>query len=151
MLLKNALYITPVVLIIGVGLYWYFKNSTKPIRYFSGNANQLAKENTYYRNVLYTTKHSQLTLMAVPIGTDIPKEIHKVDQIFVIVEGSGKALVDGSTVDLAPDTVLIVPARTEHTISNTGNTPLKLYTFYAPPQHPAGTIDKTREDESEHS
>ena len=31
-------------------------------------------------------------------------------------------------------------------IMNTGNTPLKLYSIYAPPQHPFGTVHETKED-----
>ena len=41
---------------------------------------------------------------------------------------------------------VIIPAGTWHNIVNTGNTPLKLYSIYAPPQHPFGTIHPTKTD-----
>jgi mannose-6-phosphate isomerase-like protein (cupin superfamily) len=39
----------------------------------------------------------------------------------------------------------MVPAGTYHNVINTSKTaPLKLYTLYSPPNHPDGTIHKTR-------
>ncbi len=120
------------------------------MHYFSDNVAQLAQENTAFRKVLYTTKHTQLTLMAIKAGQEIPKETHEVDQVFIIVDGTAEALVKDSKVNLITNSVLVVPAGTEHTITNTGSTPLKLYTIYAPPEHPHGTIHQTKEDEPAH-
>ncbi len=39
---------------------------------------------------------------------------------------------------------VIIPAGTWHNIINIGNTPLKLYSIYAPPQHPFGTVHETK-------
>lgn len=39
---------------------------------------------------------------------------------------------------------LLVPAGTWHNLINTGYIPLKLYSIYAPPQHPHGTVHKLR-------
>ena len=41
---------------------------------------------------------------------------------------------------------VIIPAGTWHNIVNTGNRPLKLYSVYAPPQHPFGTVHRTKTD-----
>ena len=144
---KHILYLIPVVLIIGLGSYWLWKKNQTPTHYFSANASQLSRENTDYRKVLYTTEKSQLTLMSIPTGDTIPTETHTADQLFVIVEGDATALVDGAQVDLTTESILIVPAGTEHTISNTGTTDLKLYTLYTPPQHVADTIHTTEENE----
>ncbi len=145
---KYTLLAIPAVLIIGLGLFWFWKKRQTPTHYFSTNAAQLARENTNYRKVLYTTEKSQLTLMSIPSGKEIPKETHDVDQIFVIVEGTAEALVESSKVPLSTESVLIIPAGTEHTVTNTGTTDLKLYTIYTPPEHPAGTVHRTIEDET---
>ena len=42
--------------------------------------------------------------------------------------------------------VIFVPAGTWHNVINAGNTPLKLYSIYAPPHHPRGTIHRTKEE-----
>lgn len=44
----------------------------------------------------------------------------------------------------------IIPAGKWHNLINTGNTPIKLYFIYAPPQHPHGTVSKTKADAEEH-
>ncbi len=147
---KHILLLVPTVLFITLGSYLLWKKRQTPTHYFSANATQLSRDNTDYRKVLYTTEKTQLTLMSIPVGDEIPKETHTVDQVFIIVDGTAEALVDGAQIDLTTESVLIVPANTEHTISNTGSTDLKLYTFYAPPQHPAGTIHLTKEDEPKH-
>ena len=41
---------------------------------------------------------------------------------------------------------VLVPAGTWHNIINIGKTPLKLYSIYAPPQHPFGTVHKTKKE-----
>ena len=50
-----------------------------------------------------------------------------------------KACVDGNY-------AVIIPAGTWHNIVNVGNRPLKLYSLYAPPQHPYGTVHQTKAD-----
>jgi mannose-6-phosphate isomerase-like protein (cupin superfamily) len=145
---RYALIVIPLLFIVGYGMYWFWKERLAPRNYFIVQASQLAKENTNYRKVLYTTEKSELTLMSVPVGDEIPKETHKVvDQVFIIVEGQAEAVVDSHKVALSPESVLLVPAGTEHTIKNTGSSDLKLFTIYSPAQHPAGTIHKTKADE----
>jgi mannose-6-phosphate isomerase-like protein (cupin superfamily) len=42
------------------------------------------------------------------------------------------------------DDAIFVPAGTWHNIINTGCRPLKIYSIYAPPKHPRGTVHKTK-------
>ena len=42
--------------------------------------------------------------------------------------------------------VVFIPAGTWHNIINTGSCTLKLSSVYAPPNHPRGTIHRTREE-----
>ena len=44
---------------------------------------------------------------------------------------------------------VIVPRFTLHNIINIGSIPLKLFSVYAPPAHPKGTVHKTKEDAME--
>ena len=44
------------------------------------------------------------------------------------------------------DYSIMIPAGTWHNIKNIGNIPLKLYSVYAPPQHPFETVHKTKAD-----
>ena len=53
---------------------------------------------------------------------------------------------------ITDDSAIFVPAGYWHNLTNTGNIPLKLYSIYAPPNHPFGTVHKTKADamEAEH-
>lgn len=113
---------------------------------------KVTKQNQYFRTVLWTGKHLQLTLMHINVGACIGLEIHPhVDQFLRIEEGQGVVQMGNSRdrldnqVHVYEDCAIVIPAGTWHNIINTGRMPLKLYSIYAPPQHPHGTIHETRE------
>jgi mannose-6-phosphate isomerase-like protein (cupin superfamily) len=56
----------------------------------------------------------------------------------------GRACVDGALSDLLPGSVVVFPKGALHDIVNTGAVPLRLYTVYAPPNHIAGRIHRTK-------
>ena len=110
------------------------------------NIEKATLENTNFRKVLYTTKNSQLVLMSIAPGDDIGMEVHHLDQFIRIEEGSAQAILNGEITDIGKDFAVVIPAGTEHNIVNTGDTPLKLYTIYSPPEHKDGTVHATKED-----
>ena len=106
-------------------------------------------ENDYFRKVLFTGKYTQLVVMCLRPGEDIGNEVHKkVDQFFRIEKGQAAFVFNGKEKHLAKNgDAVIVPAGTYHNVINTSKTnPLKLYTVYSPPNHPDGTINKTKAD-----
>lgn len=121
------------------------------------NIDRYAKMNTNYRTALWTGKHLQVTLMSIPPGGDIGLEMHpNVDQFIRIESGYALILMGESKNNLNyqrkadSDFALVVPAGTWHNVVNIGRTPLKLYSIYAPPQHPHGTVHKTKKDAEHH-
>jgi oxalate decarboxylase/phosphoglucose isomerase-like protein (cupin superfamily) len=50
------------------------------------------------------------------------------------------------THDVEGDWAVIVPAGVWHNVVNTGDGDLKLYSLYAPPEHPDGTVHRTKAD-----
>ncbi len=110
------------------------------------NIEKKSLENNYFREVLFTGPHSQLVLMSIAPGDDIGMETHKnVDQFFRIEKGIGRAVLDGKEYDLEDGSAVVIPAGTEHNIINRSQSePLKVYTIYSPPNHPDGTIHKTK-------
>lgn len=115
---------------------------------YHSNIEDLTKNNTFFRQVLYTGKYTQLVLMNLKPGEEIGKEVHgSVDQFFRFEDGEGKVII-GETEYLVKDgDVVIVPAGSLHNIINTsGSVDLKLYTLYSPPNHPDGTVHKTKEE-----
>ena len=118
---------------------------------FTIDIEEAAEENTNYRNALWTGKHLQLTLMSIPVGGDIGLEMHPdVDQFLRIEEGQGVVRMGSSQDSISfqrrvkDGYVILIPAGTWHNLINTGNSPLKLYSIYAPPEHPHGTVHRTK-------
>ncbi len=110
-------------------------------------------DNTYFRKVLFTGPKSQLVLMTLKPGEDIGKETHDdIDQFVRVEAGTGKAVIDGKEHALKDGSAVVIPAGSEHNVINTSsNEPLKLYTIYTPPEHPDGTVHKTKaEAEADH-
>jgi mannose-6-phosphate isomerase-like protein (cupin superfamily) len=104
----------------------------------------LAKENNFFRQEILTNEHSQIVLMSVEPGDDIGEEAHDVDQVLVFVEGQGEAVLNGDRSTVQANSLVVVPAGTQHNFINTGSTPLKLYTVYAPPEEEPGTLHRTK-------
>ena len=117
---------------------------------YHANITNLSVQNTNFREVLYTGKHSQLVLMSLLPNEEIGMETHSDnDQFFRIESGSGKCMIDGNTYDLKDDDVIIVPAGAMHNIINTSSSEsLKLYTIYSPAHHKDGIIRTTKEEAS---
>lgn len=123
---------------------------------FVTNLKQAAINNENFRTALWTGCNLQLTLMCIPPNSDIGLEIHPdVDQFLYIESGQGIVMM-GKHKDClnyqacaSVDTAIFVPAGTWHNLINTGCRPLKLFTIYAPPEHPWGTIHRTKADAEE--
>jgi mannose-6-phosphate isomerase-like protein (cupin superfamily) len=103
-----------------------------------------ARKNTDFRRVILTNKFSQVVLMSVEPGDDIGEETHEGDQILYFVDGEGEAVLSGKKSKIAAGSLVSVPAGILHNFINTGSKPLKLYTVYAPPEEPEGTVHKTK-------
>lgn len=111
------------------------------------NIEDATEQNNNYRTTIWTGNYLQLTLMSIEIGDDIGLEIHPDhDQFIRIEQGQGLVLM-GDRSDyldfqryVYDDYAIVIPAGKWHNLINVGNEPLKLYSIYAPPEHPFGTI-----------
>ena len=118
------------------------------IGYFGSIEKQTLK-NDYFRHVLFTGKHEQLVVMSLKPGEEIGNEVHPdVDQFLRIEKGTFKFVLDnGKETHVAKNgDAVIVPAGTWHNVINVSKGKSRLYTVYSPPNHPDGTIHKTKKD-----
>lgn len=112
---------------------------------FVDDIENLTRNNTDFRRVLYTGKFLQLVLMALKPGEEIGEEVHEDhDQFFRIESGAGEVLIDGVRTAVEEDDAVIVPAGARHNVINTGDRPLTLYTLYGPPDHRDGVVHATK-------
>ena len=106
-----------------------------------------ARESEDFRRELATGPHSQVVVMALQPGEEIGEEVHEdADQILLFVEGTGEAILDGAHHAVSAEQLVLVPGGTRHNFVNTGDGPLRLVTIYAPPEHPPGTVHRTKAD-----
>lgn len=117
------------------------------------NINQASKQNNTYRTALWTGSHLQVTLMSLNPGEDIGLEMHpNLDQFLRVEQGQGIVRMGKSRNNLNfasnvfDDSAIFIPGGTWHNLTNTGMIPLKLYSIYAPPNHPFGTVHATKAD-----
>ena len=109
--------------------------------------------NQNFRTALWTGEYLQLTVMSIPVGGEIGLEMHdNLDQFIRIESGCanvymGNAKQDVKLVEKVNSSyAIIIPAGTWHNVINACSCPLKIYSLYAPPNHPFGTIHKTKLD-----
>jgi mannose-6-phosphate isomerase-like protein (cupin superfamily) len=114
---------------------------------YVGPIEKETEKNKYFRKVLYTGKYAQLVVMCLQGGEEIGNEVHaNVDQFFRIELGAAKFIFNGKEEHrVKAGEAVIVPAGTFHNVVNASKTKvLQLYTIYSPPNHPDGTIHKTK-------
>lgn len=120
---------------------------------FVFNIEDYTLENDNFRTTIWTGKTMQMTLMTLKPGEDIGLELHDdIDQFIRVEEGSGMVMM-GDTEDnlnfkkrVSDDFAVFIPAGKWHNLVNDSNKPLKLYSIYAPVEHPRGTVHATREE-----
>jgi mannose-6-phosphate isomerase-like protein (cupin superfamily) len=112
------------------------------------NIEEKSLQNDYFREVLFTSQHSQLVVMSLNPSEEIGMEVHEiVDQFIRVEKGNGKAILNGEETIISDGFAIVIPAGTQHNIINTSSTEkLKLYTVYSPAHHKDKTIHKTKQD-----
>jgi mannose-6-phosphate isomerase-like protein (cupin superfamily) len=126
---------------------------------WTGDIEAITLGNSTFRTVLFTGSNLQLTVMSLEPGEEIGLEMHDHRDQFIRVEGGSATVRLGPSQDkieethqLADDWAVIVPGGTWHNVINIGDTPLRLYSLYAPPEHADGVIHHTKAeaDAAEH-
>ncbi len=105
---------------------------------------EAARQNDFYRNVLFTGPHSQLVIMSLYPDEEIGFEVHEVDQFIYVVQGEGLCVLGSEEADLAEGDALCIAAGVAHNVVNGADGPMKLVTFYAPPEHPDHLVERSK-------
>ena len=117
------------------------------------NIHSEALGNDNFRTSIWTGKYLQVTVMSIPVGGEIGLEFHNDLDQFIRIESGCAAVYMGKTKQnvklvgrINSNYAIVIPAGTWHNVINSCSCPLKVYSVYAPPQHPLGTIHKTKLD-----
>ena len=109
--------------------------------------------NHNFRRVIWTGESLQVTVMSIPVGGEIGLELHdNLDQFIRIESGCANVYMGDTKQNLRfigkvnPNYAIVIPSGTWHNIINTCSCPLKVYSVYAPPKHPLGTVHETKLD-----
>lgn len=120
---------------------------------YVANVKNMGLQNKNFRTTIWTGCNLQMTLMCIVPCGEIGMEIHRETDQFIRVE-QGNALVKMGKCrthsdfqkNMCEGDAVFIPAGTWHNMINVGNRPLKLTVIYAPPNHPRGTVHRTKEE-----
>jgi mannose-6-phosphate isomerase-like protein (cupin superfamily) len=102
------------------------------------------KHNDCYRKVLFTGANSQLVVMNLAPGEEIGFETHSVDQFIYVVKGEGLSVIGKDEAKFEEGDAICIPSGELHNVVNTQDKPMKLFTVYSPPQHPANLVQESK-------
>jgi quercetin dioxygenase-like cupin family protein len=139
-----------------------FSNLTLAIKEYKMNIQPMvmpqllekAKANTNWKLAFATAKHGQIVFMNISPSTnpknEIGMETHPFDQIILVVEGNGKAELDGKVSTVNSGDLIFIPEGTAHNVMNLNQEkPLKIVSFYSSNDMPANQTYKKKTDERE--
>ncbi len=88
--------------------------------------------------IVAQTRRSQAATMTLRPGQSTGGEENThpdADQWLYVVSGTGRAVVDGRTLELEPGVLLLIETGEAHEVSNPGGEPLVTINVYAPPAY----------------
>lgn len=95
------------------------------------------RANNNWKSALLTGKHAQIVFMTIsPITNpknEIGMEVHPFDQVILVVEGTGKAVLSGKTWSVNTGDIIFIPQGVAHNVINLSpnNAPMKIMSFYS--------------------
>lgn len=113
-----------------------------------------ARKNTNWKTAFATGKNEQVVFMNIsPItnpNNEIGPEVHPFDQVILIVEGKGKAILNGETSVIKDGDMIFIPQGISHNVINSDKKKdLKLISFYSDTDIPKGAVYKRKADQPE--
>lgn len=110
-----------------------------------------AKQNNNWKAAFLTAKDAQVVFMNITPATNSKNEIgmekHAFDQIIFVVEGKGKAILNGKTTPVKVGDMIFIPQGVDHNVINlNAKKPLKILSVYSSNDIPAKAVYKKQSD-----
>ncbi len=116
---------------------------------FNDDILRRVRETPNFLRELVTNEYTQVVLMTIEPGSDIGEQVHEADQVLVVVDGTGEAVLNRQHSLVQANSLVVIPAGTRHNVINTGSMTLNLCTHFAPPEVEPGTLVKTKAEATE--
>jgi len=128
-----------------------FANTTQTRAEVSSQIFDKVKQNNNWKLAFLTAKDAQIVFMNISPSTnpnnEIGMETHKFDQIIFVVEGNGKAILDGKTTMVKSGDMIFIPQGVEHNVTNSNTKkPLKILSVYTSTDIPVNSAFKKKSD-----
>jgi len=110
-----------------------------------------AKKNNNWKTAFVTGRNEQIVFMNISHMTNPDNEIgmedHPFDQVILIVEGRGKAILEGQASNVNEGDMIFIPQGTRHNVINLDQAKgLKLISFYSETDIPRDTVYNKKAD-----
>ncbi len=79
-----------------------------------------------------TSSDIAMGVAALPPGFSTPDHTHRAEEIATVLRGSGAITIDGTTIEVAPGSVVVTPPHAHHVTTAGPDGPLVVYWVYAP-------------------
>jgi mannose-6-phosphate isomerase-like protein (cupin superfamily) len=111
-----------------------------------------AKKNNNWKTAFATGKEEQIVFMSISPATnpknEIGTEVHPFDQVILIVQGNGNAIINGKQTAVTAGDMIFIPKGIQHNVVNLGgDKELKLISFYSETDIPKGAAYKMKSDQ----
>jgi len=84
------------------------------------------------------SKHISIAIIYIDPGKQSIPHYHKnTEEIYYFLEGNGRTIIEGETIDVGPGSVVFLPLFKRHQVINDSQQPLKFLSSDAPPYDPA--------------
>jgi mannose-6-phosphate isomerase-like protein (cupin superfamily) len=78
----------------------------------------------------------------LPAGNSTSSHSHESEiEVWLIIQGRGKAVLDGQTAEVGPESVIFIPPNSTHQLINTGEEELRMFWVYTPPGAERGVLE----------
>lgn len=129
-------------------------NAAPPQAEVTNQIFEKVKHNNNWKHAFLTANDAQIVFMNISPTTnpknEIGMETHKFDQIIFVVEGNGKAILDGKQTIVKSGDMIFIPQGVEHNVINlNAKKSLKILSVYTSMDIPANASYPKKSDTSQ--
>ena len=104
---------------------------------FVVDCRRLSEAKEHFREVIHTTKQTQIGVMVVAPFEEFSEEPTTSDVVLLVTKGEATLTMDDAAHELKKNSLALIPAGTGYAIHNSSKRTLRMITVSSPPMLPA--------------